>query len=135
MTLKIPSGGEVELLRSMLGDVPAVALTLKLYTNDHTPGDNDSVLDYTEMSGQGYVSKELAPAGWTFQALSLVAEATHTAQVWPFTAGGPTPIYGYYVVGTVDGLLRWAERFTPTFSAELAGDTLTVTPKITFSSF
>lgn len=135
MTLKIPSQGEVELLRNMLSGAPAQPLLLKLYVNDKTPGDEDNASSFVEMSTHGYAHKELGVAEWTFAPLSLVAEATHVAQSWTFLDGPATPVYGYYVVGKNDGIVRWAERFSPVFSAEIAGDKLTVTPKITFSSF
>lgn len=135
MTLRIPNEGELELLRNMLSGTPAPDLKLKLFTNDIIPGNDDTASSYTEMVGMGYTEKTLAAASWTFAHLSLVAEATHLPQVWTFTAGGPVTIYGYYVVGATDGLLRWAERFTPAFSAEIAGDKLTVTPKMTFSTY
>lgn len=135
MTLKIPSVGEVELLRNMLSGIPAQPLLLKLYVNDKTPGDEDTVAQFTEMSSHGYAQKTLAPGDWTFSALAAVAEATHLGQTWTFTDGPATPVYGYYIVGASDGILRWAERFSPTFSAEIAGDKLTITPKITFASY
>lgn len=135
MTLKISASGELELLRNMLGGTPAPSLTLKLYVNDHVPKDSDTVDVYTEMSTHGYTSRELPSSGWTFAQLPVVAEASSPTLNWQFLAAPAQSIFGYYVVGTVDGILRWAERFDPTFSAELAGDALSIAPKITFSSY
>lgn len=134
MTLRIPNCGELELLRTMLGGVAAGPLTIHLYSNDITPANDDETATYTEVSGMGYAPKTLLAADWTFAQLTSVSEATNLQQTWTFTAGGPITVYGYYITGA-DDILRWAERFIPPFSAEIAGDMLRVTPKITFSTY
>ena len=133
--LKIPNVGEMALLKSMLGGAPVGELIMKLYVNPLLPAADTVVNDFVEMSGQGYASRSLDHTLWTYGALANVAEATHVAHEWVFSGGGPTPIYGYYIVGAVDGVLRWTEAFSPVFSAEVPGDKLTVTPKITFSTY
>ena len=133
MTLKIPAAGEGAMLKDALGKTTPGALTLKLFTNDVAPADSDVAASYTEMVGQGYAAKTLATASWTETQSGGASEATYPAQTWTFTAGGPTTIYGYYVVGA-DGIIRWAERFAAAFVAQLAGDSIVLTPKITLAS-
>jgi len=133
MTIKVPAVGESAMLKDALGKTTPGALTLKLFTNNITPGDADTAATYTEMTGQGYASKTLAMASWTEAQNGGVSEASYAQQTWTFTAGGPTSIYGYYVVGA-DGILRWAERFASTFVAQYTNDSILLTPKFTFAS-
>jgi len=121
------------MLKDLLGVTTPGALTLKLYMNDVTPGDTDTAVTYTEMSGQGYASKALAAGSWVVAQNAGVAEATYAKQTWTFTGGAAVPVYGYYVVDA-GGVLRWSERFVATYSAEFANDAVSVTPKFTFSS-
>lgn len=133
MTLKVPNAGEDAMLKDALGKTTPGALTLRLFTNDITPGDADTAASYTEMAGQAYAAKTLSMSSWAVAQNAGVAEASYAAQTWTFTAGGPTMIYGYYVVGA-DGVIRWAERFGAAFSAQYLNDNITVTPKFTYSS-
>ena len=135
MTLKVSNVGELELLRNMLGGIPAQPLILRLYTNDYTPLGNETTGDFAEQIGRGYTEVTMAPGDWTFARVGNVSEATHLPVTWTFTGGVQFNIYGYYIVGAVDGILRWAEKFAPAFSAEIAGDRLKITPKITFNSY
>ena len=133
MTIKVPSAGEIAMLKDALGKTSPSTLTLKLFVNDVVPGDADTAATYTEMSTLGYASKSLATATWAVAANGSVAQATYTAQTWTFTAGAAVTVYGYYVVGA-DTIIRWAERFDAPFSAQYTNDTITVTPQFTFGS-
>lgn len=135
MTLKVSNVGELELLRNMLSGIPAGGLKLRLFVNDVTPDGTETTESFTEPVGRGYAEVDMAPGDWTFARVGPVSEATHLQASWTFTAGAQLLIYGYYIVGATDGILRWAERFSPAFAAEIEGDMLRVTPKITFNSY
>jgi hypothetical protein len=130
MPLVIPDAGEIRLLQIMLG---AGDLTLKLYTNDFSPTITSVIGDFTEMTGMGYTSKTLGSGGWTVTTVSNVGSASAASQVWTFTAGGPTTIYGYFVVDASNNLL-WGERFGVSVTVQLGGDSLTIVPKLTLAT-
>ena len=134
MSLKIPALGENALLKDLLGLTTPSALTIKLFVNDITPGDADTSASFIEMQTNGYVSKPIPIVSWGVTQVAGVGEATAAAITWTFLAGnGPVSIFGYYVVG-VDGIVRWAERFSSSFAAEFLNDSITITPKFTLSS-
>ena len=133
MPLKVPNAGESAMLKDALGKTVPAALTLKLFVNNITPADADVAATYTEMTTLGYVAKTLAAATWTEAHDGTNGAASYAAQTWTFTAGTAVTIYGYYVVGA-DGVIRWSERFASPFVAQFANDSVTVTPKFTFTS-
>lgn len=108
MTLVVPNVGEVKALELMLksGD-----LTLKLYSNNITPGETDTAGTYTEVTGGGYASKTLTAASWSITS-GNPSYGSYAAQDFNFTGatGAPGTIYGYFVVDAAN-VLRWAERF------------------------
>lgn len=82
--------------------------SLKLYTNDVTPGESDTVGTYTEAAGGGYAAKTISTGSWAVAS----SEATYPMQTWDFyVIGGPAAVYGYYLVGASSGTLILAERF------------------------
>lgn len=85
------------------------------------------------MTGQGYAAKALAMASWSTSNISGTSTAVYAAQTWTFTGGGPTTIYGYYIVGA-DGVIRGAEAFAAPFVAQYAGDAIVLTPQLTLVS-
>lgn len=133
MALKVPTVGEVALLKNMLGVTSPGPLTIKLYVNDKVPEDGDVAADFTEMSTHGYGAKTLAPGGWTVVDDAGAAVATAAEQVWSFTAASAVTVYGYYVVDG-SGALCWAERLSSNFIVEFAGDTAKITPKFSLAS-
>jgi hypothetical protein len=108
MPMKVPNTVEVSIVTTIL----TPPLTLKLYSNDKTPADGDTVAAYTEVIGGNYASKPLVFATWTITA-GAPTVGSYPAQTWIFNGptGGPGSIYGYYVIRNSDGLLQWAERF------------------------
>lgn len=136
----IPDEGEAQMLGIVLGKTASESLELRLYKNDKTPGLVDVTADYIEMVGQGYTKKVLAPAAWTVTpadtGTNTPAKATTAAQVFTFSvAGGPTPIYGYYLVGVTSGKLWGPERFADgPYSVANAGDEITITPTLRLRS-
>jgi hypothetical protein len=109
MSLVVPNARELTILTDFL----TPALTLRLYSNNRTPAGGDVAADYTEVTGGGYASKSLTFANWTLTAGTPTVGVYNAIQEWNFTGatGAPSTIYGYYVIETVSGLLKFAERF------------------------
>lgn len=130
--LVVPNQGEDIALKYLLKvDVPT-DLTLRLYTDNTTPGETDTeAAGYTEFGAtMSYVAVALTPSSWVFTpgAPSLAAYPMVT---WTFSAGGPVSVYGYFVT-RVDGKLVWAERFaSPPFIVSNTGDKIDITLNIT----
>lgn len=108
MTLVVPNVGEELALNKYL---KLENLTLKLYSNNITPGETDTAATYTEVAGGGYASKTLTAASWTVTP-DAPTVGLYAAQDFTFTGvtDAPGTIYGYYVVDAAN-VLRWAERF------------------------
>lgn len=128
MSLTVPNAAETLVLQKLLNQV----LTLRLFSNNKTPGETDTVGSYTEVAGGGYAGKALAYASWT------VSEgvAAYPAQTFTFTGATTAPgtIYGYYVTDA-SGDLLWAERFDASVVPfiPIAGSKIRITPRITCS--
>lgn len=128
MTLIVPNVGEVKALELYL---KSENLFLRLYSNNVTPGESDTIATYTQVSGGGYAQKTLTAASWTVSS-GNPSSGLYAAQDFEFTGATDAPgtVYGYYVV---DGsnILRWAERFPEgvlPFSPVL-GSLIRVTPR------
>lgn len=133
MSLIIPDAREVEVLTQFL----TPALTLKLYGNNYTPVAASIAANFTEIAGGGYASKSLLFANWTITG-GTPSIALYAFQEWTFTGvlTAPATIYGYFVVETVSGLLKWADRFPAAnvpFSP-IAGSIIRVIPRVTAES-
>ena len=86
---------------------------LRLFVNNITPTINSVPADFVQASFTGYVPRTLTPATWQPPALMGDRAQVEYGSVpleWTLTAG-PQVVYGYYVTNTLDGTLRWAERF------------------------
>jgi hypothetical protein len=129
--LEVPTQAETIFLKNMLNITAPQTMVLKLYTNNKTPAEGDDESLYTEMAGQGYASVTLTPGSWTVSGSSPVL-AAYPQVTFSFTAGGPTNVYGYFVVQTTSGKLMWAERFSSApFVIQNTGDQILITPQIT----
>jgi hypothetical protein len=133
MTLYIPQAGQDAILKNALGLVTPANLLLKLFVNSYTPAAGDSAASYTEMSTLGYAAKTLSMASWTESEVIGVGTAVYAAQTFTFTAGTAVTIYGYFVVGATDGIIRWAELFATPFIAQYTGDSVVLTPQFTLT--
>jgi hypothetical protein len=128
MTLVIPNVGEVVALNKYL---KGEDLTLKLYSNNITPGESDTASTYTSVAGGGYTAKTLDKDSWTINS-GNPSYGIYTAQDFNFSGATNSPgtIYGYYVV---DGsnILRWAERFSEAVVpfSPINGSLIRVTPR------
>ena len=133
MPLLIPAVGENKLLEFQLGKATPGDQTLKLYTNNITPGDSDTAATYTEMTGLGYAAKTLSKGSWSVSQVSSVAEGVYAQQTFSFNAGTAATIYGYFVVDSTSGVLLWSERFATSKTVQNQGDEIKITPKFTYS--
>lgn len=128
MTLVVPDGGEDIILAYVVNKDSPEDLVLRLFTNNITPGESDEVGDYTEASGNGYASIELAGASWT-----VSGGASYAQQTFTFT-GALGDVYGYYMTRKTSGELVWAERFSGApFNIANNGDQIKITPTISAS--
>jgi hypothetical protein len=135
MALILPSGAEKTTLEFSLGVLVPGNQTLKLYVNDYVPDDTSVAASFTEMSTCGYAAKTLTKTSWVVTAggVGAVASGAYAQQTFTFTAGGPTSVYGYFVIDVTSGLLLWAERFASFKSIANTGDQIIITPTITNS--
>jgi hypothetical protein len=135
--LVVPDQAEVIGLQYFLNVTAPSNLTLRLGTDNTTPGDTDTeAAGYTEFGAtMGYAAVALTPGDWVITPGAPGASpAAYPIVTWTFTAGGPVSAYGYFVT-RADGKLMWAERFTPTtpFTVSNNGDKIDVTLNITLA--
>lgn len=109
----------------------AVNYTLKLFKNDATITDATVEGDLTEADFTGYSAAALTGGSWTTTAGD---PCTGTYAVQTFTrssTGVAQSIFGYYVVTTTGGFLRWVEKFDSPVIIELINDNIKIIPRIT----
>lgn len=111
------------------------SLTLRLFTNDHTPADNDVAEDYTEATFAGYSS--ITPLNWSDAVWDDVDAAISVEQVRGWVVTAPSPgqqVYGYYLTDP-DGFLVYAERAigAPT-AMSTVGVAYVVYPRVTLKN-
>ena len=129
MAMLFPSVGKKRVLEKFLKDTEN-ALTLRLYSNDVTPGNTDVAGTYTEVSGGGYAAVALASGDWTISnATPSVASGAQKSFAFTGAAGN---VYGYYVTDA-DGTLVFADRFGSVRTINYSGDTIKITPTINLS--
>lgn len=133
----IPDGAEL----IFLGDIRQsllIGAKIRLYQNDHTPGNSDELSDYVECDFPGYAEITLNGWGQPYTNPSNQAQTDETIQTWTSTgtpSGGSQNIYGYYVFDDTGSNLLYAER-NPSGPATItaAGQTYSVTPSFSFST-
>lgn len=126
MAVVVPNVGEVACLTAWL----ATGKTVRLFTNNITPGEADTAATYTEAAGNGYAASAIAGGGFTITG-GAPTTATAAQITWTFT-GALGNVYGYYVTETTGGALQWAERFTDgPYNIQNNGDQIKVTPAVT----
>jgi len=110
-------------------------LTLRLFKNNVTPTDGDTVGTYVEADFGGYAPISVPDFGSPAIAGHV---ATTVAGLKTFTADGTSSnsIYGYYITRNSDGHLYWAQRddAAPVIIGALAGDQYFVVPLRTHKS-
>lgn len=134
MSLLVPNVGEQEMLDAITGKAAADAtLLLKLYKSNTTPGETDTAATYTVATFTGYSNVTLTNSSWNAATAGAPSYADYAQQTFTSSADQSTEnIYGYYVVGGSDTILRWAERFSDAPNPITNnGDLIKITPKIT----
>lgn len=130
--LVCPDAGEVLLANNWLNKVAPQNQTLILYQNNITPAETDTAGTYTEATFAGYGAKALTGADWTVTS-GAPTSAAAPAQTFAASAAGAQSIYGYMLKQAVSGIIMVAERFSGApFNIANSGDSITVTPTITF---
>jgi len=136
MPIKVTNAGENLLLNQALKTSGGPDLLLKLFSNNYTPVDDSDSTDFTEATFTGYTPHTLTRAGWddaTTNGDGKGESVFGTAQSWDATGAGQT-IHGYFVeTDDTNGTVVWAERFDQA-RALGAGDSLTITPRLTGDS-
>lgn len=129
--------GELQILYRALIVAGDPDWRVRLYTNDHTPGEDDEADDYDEATFSGYADQDLQ--GWSAPA-TVDGVAKTIADSVTFQAAsdlsGSENVYGYYVTDSANGgALVYAERFAgaPLLIA-LPNQTLVILPSLTAST-
>jgi len=129
MALLVPNSAEIEILKYIFNQTSPENLVIRLYSNNVTPSETDTVGTYTETTGGGYAPINLTPGNWTLLS-GNPATASHTLVEWTFNASVGN-VYGYYVTRISSGDLVWAERFTNgPYNINNVGDILRITPRL-----
>ena len=113
-------------------------MTLHLYTNDVTPG-NDGMwtsTNFTEAStADGYAAATLESTDWAFSTADSggypTIEATQDQVDFVFSSTGAITVYGWYTMSTAASAV-WAERLSPTASLPTGSGTISINPKHVF---
>ena len=131
MALVVPNQGESLMLQNDVNKTAPQDLVLQLYENNITPGESDTEATYTEATFPGYAEKALAGASWSVPSEGDPTEIEFAMQEFTATAAGKS-VYGYIVVESSSGKLKWAERFTGApYTLVNVGDKVQVTLKKT----
>jgi hypothetical protein len=102
-------------------------LTLRLYTNNHTPAVGDNNAAYTECALVGYAAVTLAPGSWTGSSAAGVATYNYIAVTFTFSAyAGGTTIWGAYLTNGVPDVML-ASLLDTAFTVPAAGGSVTIT--------
>lgn len=129
MALLVPDVGEVELLSRMLNRTSTGDVVLRLYVNDVTPAEGNTVDSFTEADDASYSAKTLTGANWTVSTSAGVTTGQYAQQDFAFAAAAT--VYGYYVTNSSGTTLLWAERFGSAASLGSSGGTVSIIPRIT----
>jgi hypothetical protein len=125
----VPDEGEGVALENFVNKTAPQNGVLKLYTSNTTPAEADVGATYTEASGFGYASVTLTGASWTVT-IGAPSFAAYAQQTFTFT-GNLGNVYGYYVVESSSGKLKWSERFSDgPYNVVNNGDQIKITPRI-----
>ena len=130
--LVCPDEGEVTIANTWLNKVAAQDQQLRLFKSNTTPAETDTEASYTVADFPGYAHIALVGADWTVTPGAPTSAAT-AAKTFTQNAVNAQNIYGYWVRQSVSGKIMVAERFSGApFALANNGDTITVTPTITF---
>lgn len=107
---------------------------LRLFSNDFTPGQGTVLGDYTQVTGGGYVVKDVTcGSSWVVTPANDPSDAIYSEITWTFTGtiGGSGIVYGYYLEDNngSTGVAIYGERLATPFTPQNNGDTLKITLK------
>lgn len=127
MSLIITSAGKTQALSYLVGkDTTVQNLTLKLFSNNVTPGSDFTPSSFVEVTGGGYASVSLTGSTWTVDN----SAAVYPQQTWTFT-GAAGNVYGYYVTTADNTAVIFAEKFDDgPYNVATNGDIIRVTLNI-----
>jgi hypothetical protein len=107
------------------GLASGLSLTALLFTNNHTPGEGDTLADYTEATFTGYAQIALSGASATG------ARVTWSGLTWTYTGlGTGQTIYGVCVFNG-SGTLIWAKKFASPVTVSAGAPNVNYTPTFT----
>jgi len=104
--------GDAYLLGCITGVNNPTKMHLHLFSNNHTPGYDDAIGVYTELSVGGYSITDLL-----FSAGTITTADPFSYLQWPsilFTFTGSCLPYGYFISDSGDTVILAAELFLPT---------------------
>lgn len=132
-TTYITNAGE----EAFLDLITAVNYTVRLFRNDVTSGLSATQIEaltassFTEANFAGYSAAALTGGSWT-TTQNDPSTATYATQSFARSSTGTSQtIYGFYVVTTSGGNLRWFEYFDTPIVVTNNGDTIQVVPRLT----
>jgi hypothetical protein len=130
MPIVVANSAEADTLKYLLNISTTEDLDIKLFSNNHSPADTDTVSNFTELANSfGYNLIQLVPASWGVVEGNPTI-ASYPQITWTFT-GAAGNVYGFYIVGRTSGTLKWAERFSNApYNIVNNGDQIKITPKI-----
>jgi hypothetical protein len=111
---------------------------LRLFKNDYVPVDGTLLSNLTEPTFGGYTRVTLTRSMWTSPVVTAgcaVSTWGTDPYIWYVTASPLDTIYGWCMVDTVAGELRWVQRFDDADIAPLElGARFLLLPTITMTS-
>ncbi len=130
MALYVPKVGLIRFLNEIVSDT----LTLRLFSNNHTPAAGDTSANYTEVTGSGYAAVLLTFANWTTTSDNPAYTTYNSFVTFTFT-GAPGDIYGYYIT-RASGEVVLAQLFPVAERpfAPINGSTVKIKPRITLDN-
>lgn len=113
MLMVIPNEGKEYFLSVALGLIPAESFDVQLYSNNYTPVDGSTAVDFTAATFAGAGVITVGPGDWSVPAtVANVAESDATpAPEWTHGGGAAQTVYGWFAVTNVTGVVAMAQRF------------------------
>ena len=107
----LPNVSQTYILNFLLNNT----VKLKIFGNNHTPTNTDTVSSLVEISGGGYAAIDLIFMGWVITDGPPAIAVYNAFQDFNFTGiiSGAGTVYGYYITTDDDLTLLWEERFAP----------------------
>lgn len=113
------------ILSTLVNKIPSNNLTLRLFSNYHTPSETTSKKDLAEVIGNGYAPIKLIGKKWTIA--NGVAEYPPVEFLFTAAAG---KILGYYITKDGSNDLMLAKRFKETIEITAPQQKIIITPKL-----